>query len=333
VGTGWVGVDLFFVLSGFLITTVLLDARAAENYYSVFYIRRALRIFPMYYLVLAAYLLVLRPSCCSAKMQLFYWLNLSNVPTAFDVRVPLLDHFWSLAVEEQFYLIWPLLVRRLRPRSLGCLCSGVVVGLFIVRNLPPVLALNARWPELIYRLTPFRVDTLCAGALIAIAVQRVPDLSRYRPHLRMACMISACAFLLAGFGKLFMAESVVRLGYTALVVCFTSLVALALFPGSLTARVSSNLLLRRTGRYSYCFYLVHPFLIAVAADHQTAIRRAQILLGLGAVSNNVIQLAVFVLEFGAIFAFSALSWRFFEGPILRLKRYVPYKPAPAHPLS
>ena len=152
--TGWVGVDLFFVLSGFLITSILLDARTAGNYLRVFYARRALRIFPLYYLVLAASLLLM-PDHFGWKAQIFYWFNLSNLVTAFHpLLIPYLAHFWSLAIEEQFYLVWPALVLLLRPRALAALCGGVLVAVFAARNLPAILALNQRFPDFVYRFTP-----------------------------------------------------------------------------------------------------------------------------------------------------------------------------------
>src|SRR5207302_1470520 len=103
---GWLGVDLFFVLSGFLITSILLRARDAENYYKVFFARRALRILPPYYLVLIFALLTTRYHY-PYRIQIWFWFNLSNLITAFNpMLIPWVSHYWSLAVEEQFYLIW-----------------------------------------------------------------------------------------------------------------------------------------------------------------------------------------------------------------------------------
>ncbi len=174
-------------------------------------------------------------------------------------------HFWILGIEEQFYLVWPSAVRMVRERTLAYICAFVIAGLFIVRNFPLVLALNHRWPDFIYRLTPFRIDTLCAGALLAIVVQRRPDLSRYRPLFRIVAAVSGLLFFHAAFGKLYTNSSVIRYGYTAAVLCFTSVIALAIFPGSFTARVFSNSFLRKTGKYSYCFYLVHPYFLDSAS--------------------------------------------------------------------
>lgn len=147
--TGWFGVDIFFVLSGFLITTILLEARSTENFYKVFYARRFLRIAPLYYGVLFLALL-LEPGLHLFRRhegQIWYWLNLSNLPTAFNpYRLGFLLHFWSLAIEEQFYLVWPTIVRHLRIRGLAWVCGAVIAGVTLARNLPAVLVENARYP-------------------------------------------------------------------------------------------------------------------------------------------------------------------------------------------
>src|SRR5687768_1805284 len=140
---GWAGVDLFFVLSGFLITGILLDARGTPHYLRNFYARRALRIFPLYYGFLAVTLLVslavkLAPGASheglrhlwAAQPSLWtytanYWMPAQTAWSPWsEVVIPL----WSLSVEEQFYLVWPLVVCRLSERGLVRLCVGIVAG-------------------------------------------------------------------------------------------------------------------------------------------------------------------------------------------------------------
>jgi peptidoglycan/LPS O-acetylase OafA/YrhL len=308
---GWLGVDLFFVLSGFLITSILLRARDAENYYKVFYARRALRILPLYYLALTLSLLTTRDHY-SFRAQIWFWLNLSNLATAFNpMLISWLSHYWSLAVEEQFYVIWPAVVRRLNPIALFNLCVIVILSLLAVRNIPVIRALSFRWGDLLYRLTPFWVDTLCGGALLAVTVYRWPNIGRLRTLLRIACPTSAAAFLLiTRFGLL------TRFGYTVVVVCFTSLVGLTLYPGVL-ARFLSLRILTATGRYSYCIYLTHPILIM----HGSHFYR-YLTLGRGRTSAVI---AVSCSEFLTAFGVAALSYRFIERPILSLKRYARYR--------
>jgi peptidoglycan/LPS O-acetylase OafA/YrhL len=311
---GWFGVDLFFVLSGFLITSILLRARDAENYYKVFYARRALRILPLYYLALTISLLITHDRY-SFHAQIWFWLNLSNLATAFyPMLIPWVSHYWSLAVEEQFYLIWPAVVRRLSPAVLFNLCVLLIVALLIVRNIPAVQALDLRWNNLLYRLTPFRVDTLCGGALLAIAVYRWPDIARMRTMLRMTFLASSALFLWLTHLNL-----LPRFGYTVVVLGFTSLVGLTLYPGVL-ARFLSMPALTATGRYSYCIYLLHPILIL----HANHFIPRQLPSGhWHATSVIVLACAEFLIVFGV----ASLSYRFIESPILSLKRYAKYRRA------
>ncbi|HKW15841.1 MAG TPA: acyltransferase, partial [Candidatus Krumholzibacteria bacterium] len=135
-GAGWAGVDLFFVLSGLLITTLLLDAKDAPHYFRTFYGRRALRIFPLYYGFLAAYfLLVVHRGTTGDDHYLWHeqgwwWSYLDNWWLAFVRRTEPPNYFWtgpfwSLAVEEQFYLVWPALVLLLTRRRLTVVCAAI----------------------------------------------------------------------------------------------------------------------------------------------------------------------------------------------------------------
>lgn len=283
--------------------------------------RRVLRIFPLYYGALAGTLLLIH-SHVRPLVILLYGLNLSNLVSAFDPYcMPYLTHFWSLAIEEQFYLVLPAVVRRVSGQALAWIFTGVIIGSLLLRNLPVVLQMNARWPDLVYRLTPFRVDTLCGGALLALVVQRRPDLVKHRVHLRLA---------LFAFGGIFLVTSLhstwlIRFGYTSLMLCFTSLIALALSPEGLTARVFSGRFLRATGRYSYCFYVIHIFVLSFAFFHRPFLYRAIGRLHLSWVPDNLVWLAVGVLCFAVLFGISALSWRFYESPILQLKRHFVYR--------
>jgi peptidoglycan/LPS O-acetylase OafA/YrhL len=308
---GWLGVDLFFVLSGFLITSILLRARDTENYYEVFYARRALRILPLYYLALAFSLLATHDHY-SFRTQIWFWLNLSNLATAFQpMLIPVLSHYWSLAVEEQFYLVWPAVVRRVSATALLRLCILVIVSLLVVRNIPAVEALTAHWSNILYRLTPFRVDTLCGGALLALAVYRMPNRAKLRTPLRIICLTSIALFLLLCHLNL-----LPQFGYTTIVLGFTSLVGLALYPGVLS-RFLSLAPLTTTGRYSYCIYLIHPLLIMRGSHFYRLLPTGR--------WHVLSAIVVSCSEFLVIFGVAALSYRFIESPILSLKRYTKYK--------
>ena len=315
---GWVGVDLFFVLSGYLITGILLRAKDAENYYRVFYARRALRILPLYYLVLFASILVHRPPI---KDQIWFWFNLSNLSTAFGLSLmPYLGHYWSLAIEEQFYLIWPSMVRRFSEKLMMRICIGAIFGCFALRNLPIVLAWSQRWPSLVNRLTPFRIDTLCAGALLAILIHQGVNINRFRPWLRIASIAGGVVLAVSLFSAT-KTNLPVRLGYTGAVVCFTAIVALALDPASLTARIFRNAFLRRVGLYSYCFYLIHLGVLS----HEWTLHRRLATLHLAFANEGINQMVIHCIAFAVTFGICAASYRFFESPILGLKRFFPYR--------
>src|SRR4051794_24796932 len=184
---GWAGVDLFFVISGFLITGILLDARGTPNYFRNFYARRVLRIFPLYYGILAVTLLSMlavrlatAPHGDAGLRQLWaaqpwlwtftvnFWMPLQPTWNRWaEIVIPL----WSLSVEEQFYLVWPLVVWRSSDRALIRTCLAVMVGVLFLRLV--LTAIRVDWFAL-YTMTPTRADALAAGALVAVLL-RLPD--------------------------------------------------------------------------------------------------------------------------------------------------------------
>ena len=170
---GWVGVDLFFALSGFLITGILLDTRQAKNYFGAFYARRILRIFPLYYFVLTVILIAasfMHPRPLGVPLvadQKLYYLYLTNWLALWKGQwgPNVLGHFWSLAVEEQFYLIWPFCVWLLVRRNLASLAVSASVVALLVR----IFWVAHTGPnQAIVLATVTRMDSLLCGALGAI---------------------------------------------------------------------------------------------------------------------------------------------------------------------
>ena len=155
---GQSGVDLFFVLSGFLITSILLKARP-EDWGEVrkFYVRRSLRIFPLYY----GYLIV--ATIFGAGVTGFYWVYLQNYRIAMGAPMGEVGHFWSLAVEEQFYLVWPFVVLFLPRRHLVKALWLMLGGCILCRT---VLVTTSHVD--VFYLTLTRLDGLCGGALLAV---------------------------------------------------------------------------------------------------------------------------------------------------------------------
>lgn len=172
---GWIGVQLFFVLSGFLITRILLRSRAAENYYSGFFARRALRILPLYYAALLLWLVVL-PAIGwefphDKSTDAYLWVFLSNWVQPFHTGGALI-HFWSLAVEEQFYLLFPLLLMFLARRRHGSIPRTIALlaaGSFVLS-----VAGSYTYTSATFYLLPTRAWELLMGAFLAATTLRQP---------------------------------------------------------------------------------------------------------------------------------------------------------------
>jgi peptidoglycan/LPS O-acetylase OafA/YrhL len=174
---GWCGVDLFFVLSGCLITGILLDAKGGSHFFRNFYARRALRIFPLYYgflvlIFLARPVFALSSDALADMDRARSWLGLygQNVWLMFSGRwlPPLVNHLWSLAVEEQFYLAWPFLVWLCSRRRLAWVCGGVLAGCLALRVAMMLAGLD---PMVAYVFTLTRLDGFAAGGLVALALR------------------------------------------------------------------------------------------------------------------------------------------------------------------
>jgi peptidoglycan/LPS O-acetylase OafA/YrhL len=171
---GWTGVDLFFVLSGFLITGILLRAKLNNQPFAYFIICRILRIVPLYTLALLLLFfiipIVLAPyPIPGAIEQLRYWLFFANYK--FNIAPPLgglfrVDHFWSLAIEMQFYLVWPLVIFHATPRTVFKIALVILAGAFMARAAAVYMGSNS---DLTFAFTPFRIDGLIVGSLLAVA--------------------------------------------------------------------------------------------------------------------------------------------------------------------
>lgn len=180
VEVGWIGVQLFFVLSGFLITSILLEAKTDElgRYLKRFYWRRSLRIFPLYYLYLIGiaglYLAAHIPEDFTNKVPYLFFYNYNHYPIfeslSYDVTF---THFWSLSVEEQFYLFWPFVIYFLNPRQLKTLLLTIIAGIPIFRYFIYDWLMANNYPlsdlgQIVYRLTPAQIDSFAFGAAIPV---------------------------------------------------------------------------------------------------------------------------------------------------------------------
>jgi peptidoglycan/LPS O-acetylase OafA/YrhL len=345
---GWSGVDLFFVLSGFLITGILLRARASSSYYRSFYARRVLRIFPLYYAVLVFFFVVIPRIRLFAQVDFFwnpgvdrreiwYWLYLSNVDAAWSGvwRHQALGITWSLAIEEHFYLLWPWVVRRARDRTLLAVCAATALGALLLRaaftaaGAPPIAS---------YAFTPCRLDTLATGAAIAILAQGAGGLEALARAARRALPLALAAFGAAQAWVRLQAPAVSgyaevtrqvlsynehpllqTLGFSLLCVVYGALLVwVATAPaGSLRARAFEMRWLRSLGKYSYAMYLFHFFVGLLVVNVFAPGRHPD--------RYVAAQLAFWALVLGATWVLARLSWALLEAPALRLKRYFPYR--------
>ena len=230
---GWIGVRLFFVLSGFLITRILLETQDAPNYYSAFFARRVLRIFPLYYAALFLVFFIWpafgsAPPVLAQDHSVWLWLYVSNWTMPLGLGGGSMPHFWSLAVEEQFYLIWPFLVHRRSARQVLLLCLVLaLIGL----GLRTALLAQAVSPELIYTITPSQFDSLALGGALA-AVLKLPGVlsklvERRRSVLAAAVLIALAGWVIThGYPRTTLLGQ--TLGYTLLAIVFTLGIAAAL---------------------------------------------------------------------------------------------------------
>ncbi len=269
IGTDWVGVQMFFVLSGFLITGILLDTQRCQNYLSGFYARRFLRTFPLYYgLLLAAFvvlpLLRVTPPAESGygAHQIWFWLYLSNWSgPLLAEHHGMFPHLWSLAVEEQFYLIWPFLLLGATPRRCFQLCIAVTVLSFAARCIMVGQDASA---GAIYQFTVSRMDALALGGAVA-AAWRIPAwhdwLVSHNSRIAYAAVLLGVVGALTTHGY-----STVRVegqlwGYTVVAVVFALLLCCTLVDEARPSSAIVNLLrlpaLRSVGKYSYAIYIFH----------------------------------------------------------------------------
>ena len=322
-GHGALGVDLFFVLSGFLITGILIGSKQRPHYFKNFYMRRLLRIFPLYYGVLVVIFLGLRwlPFAAGPSMDKMvenqwwawgYGINLL-VAKAGVWTPPYISHFWSLAVEEHFYLVWPLLVFYLSDRGLRLTCWGLIVASTALSVFLEIQHVN----ELaIYTLTPCRLNGLCSGGLLAVYVRQRPLTGRHAwILLGITVMVKALIILVNHFDP----------DMHAVLDPFRSLTwttgFLALVLGAVTAPADSWLgrfltwrAMVSLGKYSYGMYVFHHFLSTWGRDHGWLDLIAE------ALSNHTVGLFAYG---GGGFVLSVLiamiSYHAFEKHFLKLK--------------
>jgi peptidoglycan/LPS O-acetylase OafA/YrhL len=336
---GWTGVDLFFVLSGFLITGVLLDTKGEPRWWPRFIARRGLRIFPLYYGALVLLFVLLPrlvewspPAYATLRAnQVWYWTYTVNLLHGFTrgQGTPLnTEHFWSLAIEEQFYLIWPLVVWRCQSRTLLRVVALATLAGFAFR-----LALVLYAPAdagMTYVFTPGRLDGLMVGAGLAVVARSPGSLAPLAPWARRAlwggvAALAALAVLRGSFNWWDPVIAVMALPLIALVYGALLVRSLTAGPASRLSRVLSRPWLRSWGKYSYCLYVIHFPLMGLLAWKFSFYEHGVEALG----GSRLPAVLVFIgIATAVSYGLAWLSYHVYERPFLELKRYFD-SPAPS----
>ena len=325
---GWSGVDLFFVLSGFLIGGILLESKNSQRYFRTFYMRRVHRILPVYYAWIFLYILIVVCLYVATRGTLGRLADFAPVPYYFlfiqnfffnkeHIELVWFGATWSLAVEEQFYLCAPLLIRQLsRDRLLKVLAAVI----FFAPALRLLLLIFAGEYKYLATFSMFsRSDALAMGMLAAAAWQdpRFRSFLKEHPEVLTKIVLSLLVVLAA---LLYWLERPVGLvlgtiGYTSLAALYLSVLLFALsYPGSWFASSMRFKPLRALGTISYCVYIIHyPVL---AGLHQLLLHAYPRI-------DDAKGVAVTLLAFAITLGLAGISWRLYEKPLIRRgHRYV-----------
>lgn len=309
---GQSGVTLFFVLSGFLITRILLASKDGSNYFSSFYIRRSLRIFPLYYFFLALIFFIIPAFSGTGYVpfnkQVYNWVYLQNFAVTFKWPYEGPAHFWSLAVEEHFYLFWPLLVYVLDKRKLWWACISIAIIAIISRIVLLQNGYDAFW----FTLT--NMDSLAMGSILALME---PIITGKETAAKSKRLFTLCFFLvLIPTGALWFNVSGKREMYVQVikplllnVICFSLIGRVIASESGRLLTAFKNKTLMYLGKISYGLYVYHPLCFSIFFAHTYT----------GSV------LLDFVICFIIAIAVATASYYLFEARFLNLKKYFTYK--------
>jgi peptidoglycan/LPS O-acetylase OafA/YrhL len=326
------GVDLFFVLSGFLITGVLLDAKGSPRYFRNFYVRRILRIWPLYYAVLVVTFLLLPAfrvpiDPVAAKYQFWLWAQGTNLIQALkdsDLFAKL-SHFWSLAVEEQFYLFWPVLLFFCDRKIAIRVCFSFILLAWACR-LGFVLAGHSVAAVV---LMPCRMDSIAMGALIALLARKPGGARGLVPFAAMSFIVAGGLMLsLFCLGVVTLGDEAKLLSHFFLDMwLFGGVLILAIHSSSVTlwGRFWKSNFLRFFGKYSYGLYILHYPAYGL-------VYRVFFVEGLSEKfpSPALMQIGYIACGIGASLLAALASWHLGERQMLRLKDILAPNPPDRH---
>jgi len=334
---GFLGVDLFFVLSGFLITGILYDTLRDPHYFRSFYMRRFLRIFPLYYGFLVLVIVIAAVTHTAWEGRQWSLLTyMQNTGIWFPVDGfhpgPLVDlnHFWSLAVEEQFYFFWPMLVFLIRDRrrliQLGLVLSAFALGLrtWLSFHLTPSNI------GLIHECTPCRMDTLMIGGCLALTLRgEMPKFLRRAaaPWFWMSVIVMVGYSVTHPYVYLSSARFVGTVGYSMCAIAFAALILLSLEENTAWNRIFSMGWLRSFGKYSYGIYVLHILVGYVFSQWVRHLLGTSIRIFLTPwLHSRALAIVIeFCVNVSIVYAAAFLSYNLYEVHFLRLKKYFGYR--------
>jgi peptidoglycan/LPS O-acetylase OafA/YrhL len=323
---GYTGVDLFFVLSGFLIGGILLDAKESPRYFSTFYARRFFRIIPVYFAWISAYILVaafggkhllalshsgLAPRLDWQIYNHFLFLQNFYLDQLHGLGGAWFDATWSLAIEEQFYLVIPLVIWFLSRKALKNFLFALILLEPALRII--LLKTGSLSTAMVAVSTFARADVLAAGVLAALYWRDETARSWLQNHSRW--IYAALAMLLCGVAVFWKWSPYLRTlpmqaaGYSVIALFYVTLLLAALcIPNGPIGAIMRWPFLRQLGAVSYCMYLIH--LVVDVACHAVILHATP-------KTSNLLAAAVTLFAAVLTFAIAKVSWRIFEGPLVR----------------
>jgi peptidoglycan/LPS O-acetylase OafA/YrhL len=314
IGHGWLGVDLFFLLSGFLITGILLDTKERPHYFRNFYVRRVLRIMPLYFTVIIVWSFFYTDSAAYFLLSSVFGANLSELLHIHEPHGP--GVLWSLAVEEHFYLLWPLIVLVLNRRRLLIVSGAIFLAMPILRGIWAARGMPA---DTIYVLSWFRFDGLVGGAMMAMWTKSSFFSTRNAKKIAAGLALAEIVISLAGlkfgiFGRFTIAA--VALRYTQTYLAFGALFILVVaHRASPWSAVLRSRFMQLSGALSYCIYLIH---LSIGDGYEYLVAKYGIVPAerFGATGAVLLRTVVMV---GLSFAVALVSRKYLEAPFLAMK--------------
>jgi peptidoglycan/LPS O-acetylase OafA/YrhL len=309
-GFGQTGVSLFFVLSGYLITRILLFTKNTPGFFYNFYVRRSLRIFPLYFLFLGVYYFLLpiiyKTPFAPFHLQLYHWLYLQDFAMTFNWKLNGPGHFWSLAIEEHFYLFWPVLVYFLNNKRVA-IASVMIIGIaFVVR----LLLVNHHYE--VYYFTFCRMDELAIGALLTLLEVKNKLVSKNATKFLLLFVMIIIPTLIMWVYFTGSANPLVQV-VKFLLIAFSYFSIIGFVISIKETNIIKEILqikpLLFSGKISYGLYVFHPFCFEIVYHFLK--------------TSNIV--ANFILSFVVTYLVAILSYYLFENRFLKLKKYFEYR--------